>query len=627
MSLRSKIIWLFVGLAVLPVLVLGGFGYWHALRLMEGTVNENLRATAKGVEHRIETGLREIHDLVDSLNDSPAVRAVASRGFSREAFDREAHPLLNRLAYIHVESPVGTVLAEAGDSGAPPLRCDSLGGSRMWEGSREIAGAEESGLLSFGLWVSDLVGRERAPVSHDLMIVDASDGAVLYSDRCEGLDTAPSLFTGPEAGAWRGARGGVGEFTYKAEGKRHYGVFLSLTEVPWIVVSSTSPSELLLPLGRLHLSYWAFVLVLAFSTVAAFSMLLGRVTRSLRDLTRAAEDIGRGQLDPWLPLPGGGEVGRLTEAFSRMLERVRQMMAQVNQNGRLAVVGQISAYLAHEIRNPLSSIKLNLQRLHRWTRTGQLPDFCVEPIEISLKEVDRLTAAVSGVLQLSRSHDTPRELLSFHKVVQEAADLIHEKALRQGVRLSLDLDAEADLVWARPGQLKSVVLNLMVNAMEAQPDGGFLEVESQLLKGREGEGPLVAVRFHDGGPGVPADVRDRVFEPFFTTKKTGSGIGLAVAYQSVVENRGRLYLEDLPDATAGAEFVVAFPLASGGTSESDAEGPVSSGWIHAAPAWPVRRETDSSEPGSETREGDSSSSALRLSTSSASAHNGSEEVN
>jgi signal transduction histidine kinase len=421
------------------------------------------------------------------------------------------------------------------------------------------------------------------------MLVNAADGTVLYSDRCDDLRAGHFLFPGGAAPRTPGAGEVLGEFKYRADGERVYGVFLDVEGLPWSIVATTSPTAVFLPLGRLHLSYWAFVLVLALSTVLAFSMLLGRVTRSLRELTRAAEEIGRGELDPWLPVPSGGEVGRLTEAFSRMLERLRQMMAQVNQNGRLAVVGQISAYLAHEIRNPLSSIKLNLQRLHRWARTGQLPEFCLEPVEISLKEVDRLTAAVSGVLQLSRTSDVPREVLGLHSVVEEASDLISEKAQRQNIALRLDLDAEADLVRARPGQLKSVVLNLMVNAMEAQPDGGFLEVESRLVKGREGEGPLVALRFRDDGPGVPAEVRQRVFEPFFTTKQTGSGIGLAVAQQAVLENGGRLYLDDSSDSSAGAEFVVAFPLASVGEPEVE---PAAVGWIHDAPAWPLRRSTD-----------------------------------
>lgn len=126
----------------------------------------------------------------------------------------------------------------------------------------------------------------------------------------------------------------------------------------------------------------------------------------------------------------------------------------------------------------------------------------------------------------------------------------------------MDLDAEADLILARPGQVKSVILNLMLNALEAQPNGGFLNIRSELTRSRRFGGPAVTVRFSDGGPGVSPDVRKRIFEPFFTTKSGGSGIGLAVADRAVRDNHGRLFLEAFPRSGSGAEFVMTFPLAA-----------------------------------------------------------------
>ena len=244
-----------------------------------------------------------------------------------------------------------------------------------------------------------------------------------------------------------------------------------------------------------------------------------------------------------------------------MLTRIRRMMNQVDQSGRLAVVGQLSAYLAHEIRNPLSSIKLNLQRLQRWTRNGSIPEFCSEPLEISIREVERLNTAVSGVLELSRPEDSNPEVVSLHHLLGEAADLVSSRFRKQRVGLELDLDAEADLVMVRPGQLKSVVLNLMVNALEAQPDGGKLEIRTVLRGMPELGGPALALHFKDEGPGVPPEIRDRIFEPFFTTKSGGAGIGLAMAIQAVRANKGEVTLAPSLVGETGAEFVVAFPLA------------------------------------------------------------------
>ena len=224
-------------------------------------------------------------------------------------------------------------------------------------------------------------------------------------------------------------------------------------------------------------------------------------------------------------------------------------------------IAVLAGGLAHEIRNPLSSIKLNLQRMERWAKNDSIPEFFLEPVEISLKEVDRLTASVSGVLELSSAPDSPLEVVSLHGLVEEAADLLSAPFRRQGVTLSLVLDAAADRVLARVGQIKSVTLNLMVNALEAQPDGGHLEIRSQLSSSPELGGPVVALHFEDGGAGVSPEIRDRVFEPFFTTKTGGSGIGLAMASQAVQDCMGDLYLEPSLSRLSGAEFVIVLPLA------------------------------------------------------------------
>lgn len=315
------------------------------------------------------------------------------------------------------------------------------------------------------------------------------------------------------------------------------------------------------PLRHAYTNYWLFVVTLAASATIAFSMLLTRVTRNLQDLTRAAEQIGEGDLDPWLPAPSGDEVGQLTIAFNRMLARIRAMMDRVDQSGRLAVVGQLSSYLAHEIRTPLSSTRMNLQRLERWTRMGKLPQECAEPIEISLREIDRLATAVSGVLALARPQDADPVPLNLHEVVQEAVELLRGEMVRRDIDLLLDLDAGADRVLARPGQMKAVLTNLMLNAIEAQPEGGQIEITSRLVRATVAGRPTIELRVRDEGVGVPPSIQDRIFDPFFSTKDTGSGIGLAVASQSVRENGGELLLEPSPVADSGAEFLVRLPLA------------------------------------------------------------------
>jgi signal transduction histidine kinase len=332
-------------------------------------------------------------------------------------------------------------------------------------------------------------------------------------------------------------------------------------EVVALVSELPDAESIIIPVRRLFASYWLLVITLGASATIAFSMLLTRVTRNLQDLIRAAEQIAEGDLDPWLPPPNGDEVGQLTIAFSRMLARLRTMMHQVDQSGRLAAVGQLTSYLAHEIRTPLSSTRMNLQRLQRWTRMGKLPEECAEPIEISLREIDRLATSVSGVLTLARPQAAAPVPLNLHEVVEEAIELLRGEMTRRNIDLFLDLDAGADRVLARPGQMKAVLTNLILNAIEAQPEGGQIEIASRLVRETGAGRPIIELRVRDEGPGVPASIQGRIFDPFFSTKSTGSGIGLAVASLSVRENGGELLLEPAAVADSGAEFLVRLPLA------------------------------------------------------------------
>jgi signal transduction histidine kinase len=382
-------------------------------------------------------------------------------------------------------------------------------------------------------------------------------------------------------------------------------LFIGLSVVPLLILAGFTYYEMValvseirgpagaeafvVPFRRIYTSYWLFVVVLGASATIAFSMLLTRVTRNLEDLMRAAEQIAEGDLDPWLPPPNGDEVGQLTIAFSRMLERIRAMMHQVDQSGRLAVVGQLSSYLAHEIRTPLSSTRMNLQRLERWTRMGNLPEECAEPIEISLKEIDRLATSVSGVLTLARPQDADPVSLNLHEVVEESIELLRGEMSRRDIDLFLDLDASADRVLARPGQMKAVLTNLILNAIEAQPEGGQIEITSRLVRESEAGRPTIELRVRDEGPGIPASIQGRIFDPFFSTKSAGSGIGLAVAFQSVRDNGGELLLEPASVADCGAEFLVRLPLAPVTPERLHAYAPKRKRSLPGAEAWPPLR--------------------------------------
>lgn len=560
MSLRRKIIGLFVLFAVLPLLALAGVSYWQARVLLVGLVHEQVLESARSAASDLSTKVDLIESSLRGNVGEP--QSFSPGGLPGPAAESDADSPLARAVYVGTRSPEGVLTPVAGSLPRGMARCADGITDRFVTFSTPISADPTLGSAEAGFWVSDLVQVPLVKQDQPFLQVVARDGSVLLGMECVPDADAPLSLREPEVGPGLPAFAGPSLDDNRTELDDWEWSVAPVGGTGWDLVAFASIPDALSPLRQLTLIYWVFVLGLSVFTAVAFSLMLRRFTRSLSDLVHAAEEIGAGELDPWLPLAAPGELGQLTMAFSRMLGRVRETMNQVGQSGRLAVIGQMSAYLAHEIRNPLSSIKMNLQRLLRWTKAGRLPESCLEPLEISLKEVERLNASVTGVLQMSRAGEGPKEVVGLHDVLGEATELLASRFEMQGVDLDLELDADVDFVLARPGQLKSVALNLMMNALEAQPGGGQLSIRTGLVGSLEIGGPAISIRFQDQGPGVPFGLRERIFEPFFTAKEGGSGIGLAMAKQAVEDSGGRLFLAPSVPPEAGAEFVMVFPLAS-----------------------------------------------------------------
>jgi signal transduction histidine kinase len=556
MSLKRKIVLLFLGLAVVPMLIVATFSFFYAAWLAEGITKTRLADTAVRAANELDAASLRVQQSLVLLQQLPSLQEALEGSADGEA---RLEPLVAGAPLVTVRDGSGTVLASWGGQPDSPIRCDSSGGSRMITIRAALSGSMRA---EAGVWAGDLLPIDLRGPMRAVRVIDGKDGSILYSPDCSDLVSGGSVASRAALAALSGGPSEWESFRFRDDtGGWNLGTVQPSPDGQRFTVASASVHVILAPLSRLEAWYWFFVLTLALSTALAFSLLLGRVTHSLNDLTRAAARIGQGDFQPWLPPPGNDEVGRLTLAFSDMLDRVRRTMDHVDQNGRLAVVGQLSSYLAHEIRNPLTSIKMNLQRLQRSAQSGRIPSDCRDAVDISLKEVDRLAGSVTSILQLGRADQGPRDAVSLHRVVEDAAELLRGEFLRAGIGVDVELDASADRVVAVLGQLKGVFLNLMMNALEAQPEGGRLEVRSELQPDADGS-PLVAIRIRDFGIGVPAAVRDRIFEPFFTTKPTGSGIGLAVVARTLRDSGGDIYLEDLPISEKGAEFVVTLPLAA-----------------------------------------------------------------
>jgi signal transduction histidine kinase/AraC-like DNA-binding protein len=249
------------------------------------------------------------------------------------------------------------------------------------------------------------------------------------------------------------------------------------------------------------------------------------------------------------------ENARLYDEAKQSYRELKEAQARIIQSEKMAVVGTFASGLAHEVRNPLNSINLQLSILER--RLGRMEPAATAGLReltgVIREEINRLDGLVGDFLQFSRTNRVQHEPRDLDAVIDEVVRLLRPQARASQVALrrqrvgdslpQLRIDVE---------RMKQVVLNLLQNAIEAMPQGGVVTIESGLVEGR--------ARFvvRDQGPGLPPDLD--VFQLFVTTKAKGTGLGLSIAQQVVLEHGGEIAAADQPGG--GAAFVVSLPTGS-----------------------------------------------------------------
>jgi signal transduction histidine kinase len=228
----------------------------------------------------------------------------------------------------------------------------------------------------------------------------------------------------------------------------------------------------------------------------------------------------------------------------------RQLDRQLFQIEKLATMGELAMGVAHEIGNPLAGMKAVVQALQY---EDDLPGPVLEPLRRLESEIDRL----SGFLRSFHGFAAPTALdlraVALADVLTDVLFWTRKEARSQQVEVSLDVPPDLPLMRADLPQLKQVLLNLVVNALHAMPDGGVLAISAHA------DGPTVRIKVADSGCGIAADVLPRIFDPFFTTRPGGSGLGLAITGKIVREHGATISVDS--QAGAGARFVLNWPTA------------------------------------------------------------------
>jgi signal transduction histidine kinase len=239
-------------------------------------------------------------------------------------------------------------------------------------------------------------------------------------------------------------------------------------------------------------------------------------------------------------------VGKVEEAAARLQQHQRELL----RTEQLAAVGQLAAGVAHEVRNPLTGIKLLVEAAVRPANPKPLN---AEDLHVIHGEIARLEKTVQSFLDFARLPAPRRQPCDLRDVVDRSRDLTRARAEQQRVELDVRLPAEPVRAPVDAAQLTTVLVNLLLNAMDAMPAGGRLSVELAADSAARAQ-----LTVSDTGPGIAPAIADRLFTPFATTKATGTGLGLSLSRRIVEEHGGTITADNRPEG--GARFHIAIPL-------------------------------------------------------------------
>jgi two-component system sensor histidine kinase AtoS len=261
------------------------------------------------------------------------------------------------------------------------------------------------------------------------------------------------------------------------------------------------------------------------------------------------------------PLRGseGKELGVI--GVFRDLSRVRQLEERLRRSDRLAAVGELAAGLAHEIKNPLTSLLTFSRRL---TRAFEDADFRQKFQTVVPRELERINGIVEGLLELARPARLIFKPVRVATLLERAVELYGSRIEAQRIDVQRDYARDLPAIWADQEALYQALVNLVTNALDAMPSGGVLILRAGsadaegLGSGRVGSGRRVAIEIEDSGVGIPPAAVDRVFNPFFSTKDSGTGLGLALTYKIVDDHGGSIDVRSLPGV--GTTFRLVLPV-------------------------------------------------------------------
>lgn len=314
-----------------------------------------------------------------------------------------------------------------------------------------------------------------------------------------------------------------------------------------------TPEHLLTTITNIKKKILKLTVFIVFSGILAGLWMARRIIQPILVLNRAVLNLEEETLGEDIDVLGVGEIRELSLSFNKMSKKLNASMAAIKttqetliRKEKLYVLGEFSAGLAHEIKNPLTPIKMLIQRAYEQNEPLEGTDLVI--VNDELKRIDKI---VSQFLDYARMNKPQIEIVDINKLVKDVVALTKQKIEKSGVDLLINIDDTLLKFKTSADGLKQVVINLILNALQAMPQGGILT----LVVKHDDE--HVRIEVSDSGVGMTEEQLNKIFDPFFTTKQGGTGLGLAVVWNIVETLNGKIEFFSEPEQ--GTNVIVRLP--------------------------------------------------------------------
>ncbi len=347
---------------------------------------------------------------------------------------------------------------------------------------------------------------------------------------------------------------------YVKEGKEYIGGFAPVGLADLVAVSQI-PKEVAFLTARELLGNLTGISLLLLVGSAIISLLLAyRITKPIELLSNVTARVKGGDFNIEIEKHSHDEIGNLADSFRDMAQGLREREQKLHdanialiQSEKLSAFGQLSAGIAHEVKNPLTGI-LGYAQLSK--RKVDKDDVLYKNLEVIENETKRCRDIIDNLMRFARCEKVERVSMNLNDVIYDAARIVNHQLSLNNVRVKGNMGKSLPNILGNPNQLQQVFMNLMINAQQAMGDqGGQIDIETRNLSKQR-----VLVTFKDNGPGIPEEIRGKIFEPFFTTKKAGqgTGLGLSVSYGIINDHGGTITVDN--NADHGALFSITLPI-------------------------------------------------------------------